>query len=133
MKKKHSTKDDGFVSIPSSVLPSGKVDIKGMKLPSLVTSKNFTNDQIASEIVSRHPENTFLSLLEWTESMELALRLRREGLFSYHHEREIILVILKLTPTTPNDLAIFRQILKNDWLSQGIKTAVKEQLEKLNR
>jgi hypothetical protein len=134
MKKNHSTKDDGFVSIPSPVSPNGKVDIKNMKLTALVTSKNFTVQEKINEINHRHPENTFLSLMEWTEAMELTLQLYpKEEIFCYKHEREVVLVILRLVPTTPRDLAIFRQILKNDWLAHGIKAAVKERLEKLNR
>jgi hypothetical protein len=131
MKKNHSTNDESFVSIPSPISSEGKVDIKKTRLPSLVTSKRFTISEIANEISQRHPENTFTSLLEWIEGMELALRLHHEGFFPYSKEKEVILVIFKLTPTTSSDLSVFRQIIKNDWLPRGIKAAAKEQFENL--
>jgi len=134
MKRKNSTNDESFVSIPSPISSDGKVDIKDIKLPSLVISNNFTIDEIIKEVARRRPKKTFLSLLEWTRAMELAAIIRthtREKIFPYSKEREIISVIIRLIPDNPNDLGIFRQITKNDWLPQNIKDATREQLKKL--
>jgi len=133
MKKNHSTNDEHLVSTPSPVLPDGKVDIKKIKLPSLVVSTNFSHLEKANEIAQRHPQSTFNSLLEWTEGMELTAQLHQGDLFPYSKEKEVIQVISKLIPMKAQDLNILRQIIKNDWLPANVRDAVKRRFDQLTK
>lgn len=134
MKKKHSTNDEFLVSIPSPISSDGKkVDIKKITLDSLVASTTFSKTEKANEISQRHPQNTFNSLLVWTEGMELAARLHSEDLFPYSKEKEVIQVIFQLTPMKAQDLNILRQITKNDWLPANIKDSAKRRFEQLTK
>lgn len=135
MTKRPSTPDnhdvDSFISIPSQVSSNGKVSKKNRRLPDLVISPLLSLTTISQEIRTRHPKATFLSILEWTDAMELAAQTKREVVFALSNkEIEVIRAIYQLKPATKSDLSILQQISESQLLPPKVKYAAQQQLLK---
>lgn len=130
MNNNSTNEKNGFVSIPTVIMPNGKIRKRDMKLPSLVSSDRFALTEIAQEILRRHPQPTFTSLLEWVTAWELAITLQRDLAFIISNkEIEIIQIIYEIAPQNESDLLIFKQIADST-LPLKIKQTAEIQFDK---